>query len=115
MVSAKTVNLLIIHYLNCLNPYYTGRWFLLIGLDVLIENNPSLNPYYTGRWFLLFNLSIIMNNLFQVLILIILEDGFCFKLYIMKNLFQFGLNPYYTGRWFLLSDSTKSIERRQVS
>ena len=37
-----------------LNPYYTGRWFLLVAELTAdgVELN-SLNPYYTGRWFLL--------------------------------------------------------------
>ena len=42
-----------------------------------------------------------MNKL-KVLILIILEDGFCYKLEYIKNKGAKCLNPYYTGRWFLL-------------
>ena len=38
-----------------LNPYYTGRWFLLIHISLgKDEISIGLNPYYTGRWFLLF-------------------------------------------------------------
>ena len=37
----------------------------------------SLNPYYTGRWFLL-SIKHFGESIFRmVLILIILEDGFC--------------------------------------
>ena len=42
----------------------------------------------------------------SVLILIILEDGFCFSIADEMNKFQQSLNPYYTGRWFLLKLST---------
>ena len=38
----------------------------------------SLNPYYTGRWFLLTQLATLRTISFLVLILIILEDGFCY-------------------------------------
>ena len=45
----------------------------LIGLQT------CLNPYYTGRWFLLFyRLMHEVQYCKEVLILIILEDGFCF-------------------------------------
>ncbi len=63
----------------------------------------GLNPYYAGRWFLL---TIILNHLVlepSVLILIMLEGGFCFIL--IKHLCENDtecLNPYYAGRWFLL-------------
>ncbi len=40
----------------CLNPYYAGRWFLLI-LSLIFNSSLTtrLNPYYAGRWFLLIN------------------------------------------------------------
>ncbi len=41
-------------------------------------------------------------NWWIVLILIILEDGFCFFNGNIIEKEKFGLNPYYTGRWFLL-------------
>ena len=58
MVSAYLLKIREIMILNSLNPYYTGRWFLLIGVHhlcgVTLHNaDVSLNPYYTGRWFLL--------------------------------------------------------------
>ena len=40
---------------DCLNPYYTGRWFLLKLQMESISDLSRLNPYYTGRWFLLNN------------------------------------------------------------
>ncbi len=47
--------------------------------DLLVANNriqyESLNPYSTGRWFLI--MIVLINALFEgVLILILLEDGF---------------------------------------
>ncbi len=59
-----------------LNPYSTGRWFLIlqkIGLNKY--KNGSLNPYSTGRWFLIISIKI-YKLLKLVLILILLEDGF---------------------------------------
>ncbi len=62
-----------------LNPYYTGRWFLLTDKVVDTYNfETSLNPYYTGRWFLLELVYDIKVKFDIVLILIILEDGFCY-------------------------------------
>ena len=62
-----------------LNPYYVGRWFLLKMKNTLIKVLISLNPYYVGRWFLLgYNWKLCEHYLNQVLILIMLEGGFCF-------------------------------------
>ena len=51
----------------------------------------------------------------KVLILIILEDGFCLEAVpeiINTHVAELtGLNPYYTGRWFLLLSSHASIEK----
>ena len=38
-----------------------------------------------------------------VLILIMLEGGFCFSLSLLKLKTRVRLNPYYAGRWFLLT------------
>ena len=62
--------------LASLNPYYAGRWFLLI-VETDDFGIKSLNPYYAGRWFLL-------------------KDGS------LRKKFGQCLNPYYAGRWFLL-------------
>ena len=39
----------------------------------------------------------------DVLILIILEDGFCFDKRFLLRVSRQCLNPYYAGRWFLLN------------
>jgi len=48
------------------------------------------------------NINDIKQQMEDVLILIILEDGFCLKKIKFLVSFWNGLNPYYTGRWFLL-------------
>ncbi len=54
MVSALKQDFLNNRDIESLNPYYTGRWFLLNCLGRRkTKNRRSLNPYYTGRWFLL--------------------------------------------------------------
>ena len=71
--------------LRCLNPYYTGRWFLLNKTFFGQNKRPfSLNPYYTGRWFLLADGMYAGFITTSVLILIILEDGFCYFLYMQR-------------------------------
>ena len=71
-------------------------------LNRTLKDSICLNPYYTGRWFLLLGREIRLQRDFSVLILIILEDGFC--LIKVRDLIELMkcLNPYYTGRWFLL-------------
>ena len=60
MVSATMKNSIKVS-IKGLNPYYTGRWFLLCSTNVSKLNyNSCLNPYYTGRWFLLLcNVSVV--------------------------------------------------------
>ncbi len=58
-----------------LNPYSTGRWFLIIKHLIDEIKEFSLNPYSTGRWFLMITLKTLPNAT-AVLILILLEDGF---------------------------------------
>ena len=54
MVSAKVQLKRFAEVCSCLNPYYTGRWFLLRELGCIdMAHWLRLNPYYTGRWFLL--------------------------------------------------------------
>ena len=54
MVSANLMLYIHNHRLcNGLNPYYTGRWFLLNQETLSRFLKLGLNPYYTGRWFLL--------------------------------------------------------------
>ena len=61
-----------------LNPYYAGRWFLLGEKLCIEEQTPEgLNPYYAGRWFLLSVHRMECAVLSKVLILIMLEGGFC--------------------------------------
>ncbi len=43
-----------------------------------IYNTLSLNPYYAGRWFLLYYEGLYNPFDVNVLILIMLEGGFCF-------------------------------------
>ena len=86
----------------------------MVSATVIIHQGGTistcLNPYYTGRWFLLTNILHFQKHS-NVLILIILEDGFCLiRIYLIKVL-VFRLNPYYTGRWFLLSAKT-ATERK---
>ena len=38
----------------------------------------------------------------HVLILIMLEGGFCLSNVVLETPNVVGLNPYYAGRWFLL-------------
>ena len=65
--------------LMSLNPYYAGRWFLLgYEANSIEANSYSLNPYYAGRWFLLKLIEFISIMFMSVLILIMLEGGFCF-------------------------------------
>ena len=46
--------------------------------DFIAESCKGLNPYYTGRWFLLDEITMMEDAYNEnVLILIILEDGFC--------------------------------------
>ena len=53
MVSAIVADMFYDENDVCLNPYYTGRWFLLKLVKTVFRSNTGLNPYYTGRWFLL--------------------------------------------------------------
>ena len=53
MVSANFGKYLLTPVDGSLNPYYTGRWFLLQKQKVQQDEYDGLNPYYTGRWFLL--------------------------------------------------------------
>jgi len=55
-------------------------------------------------------ISITSRKFSKVLILIILEDGFCSILGWINQQKEVSLNPYYTGRWFLLSQSTSYVE-----
>ncbi len=66
---------------DCLNPYSTGRWFLIVFLFLSRKGTISLNPYSTGRWFLIISI------------------------HLYDNLYQICLNPYSTGRWFLMNRS----------
>ena len=51
----------------------------------------------------------------QVLILIILEDGFCYTFAVLQELTTERLNPYYTGRWFLLElGKVQRVKTEQV-
>ncbi len=61
-----------------LNPYSTGRWFLINCSSALKTSKVGLNPYSTGRWFLIMNLKTKINITIM------------------------SLNPYSTGRWFLI-------------
>ncbi len=54
MVSDPATGNLIRLTSNSLNPYSTGRWFLIDGEVIIsIPATGSLNPYSTGRWFLI--------------------------------------------------------------
>ncbi len=61
-----------------LNPYSTGRWFLIQQAVFKSNEKGCLNPYSTGRWFL------IMKKKSKL------------------ELLEQSLNPYSTGRWFLI-------------
>ena len=39
--------------IESLNPYSTGRWFLIQSYHGTSYSAVSLNPYSTGRWFLI--------------------------------------------------------------
>ena len=45
------------------------------------------------------------NYTYDVLILILLEDGFCYEYECNDSKEDTGLNPYSIGRWFLLTSS----------
>ena len=61
----------------CLNPYSTGSGFLLTSQEMARDKaKESLNPYSTGSGFLLYYVTII-SEVKGVLILILLEVGFC--------------------------------------
>ncbi len=91
---------------NCLNPYYTGRWFLLYSWRCYGRGkNKVLILIILEDGFCLQHKTIIKNIRQIVLILIILEDGFCLITYAVMHQSRAGLNPYYTGRWFLLNEN----------
>ena len=59
-----------------------------------------LNPYCSGRWSRTFIYYEAVSSFYQVLILIVVEDGL---VHIIKNLIKdipsVGLNPCCSGRW----------------
>ena len=57
------------------------------SVQYLADVTMSLNPYYTGRWFLLWIQYCHPQNPKDVLILIILEDGFCWLRASIEDLF----------------------------
>ncbi len=79
MVSDKQMKSLSDYMEDGLNPYSTGRWFLINPVVYENTNGYRLNPYSTGRWFLIPRKSLQLLKLPKV-----------------------GLNPYSTGRWFLI-------------
>ncbi len=41
--------------INCLNPFYSGRWFFRLEMLVNVASRLCLNPFYSGRWFFRLN------------------------------------------------------------
>ncbi len=94
------MNLLINNHFLCLNPCSIGRWFLFQYYKGLNNRyDKSLNPCSIGRWFL-FTLYKYGSEI-KVLILVLLEDGFCFLIPISLLILMSSLNPCSIGRWFL--------------
>ncbi len=62
MVSDQNTNLLLLYLIMCLNPYSTGRWFLIQAVQLRGNTVLSLNPYSTGRWFLIEISDVLVNS-----------------------------------------------------
>ncbi len=78
--------------------------FWLCPLHSYLDTTNCLNPYSTGRWFLMRKCKFGFIWWWWVLILILLEDGFWLGVLVLIFLKWFSLNPYSTGRWFLITE-----------
>ena len=64
----------------CLNPTFNGRWFHIIDSIEGSAGRECLNPTFNGRWFHI-DLTNYDSVHIEVLILLLMEDGFIFNLF----------------------------------
>ena len=62
--------------MKCLNPCFSGRWFRSLQVIRVSRKWVGLNPCFSGRWFRRRRLIFLRKKERNVLILVLVEDGF---------------------------------------
>ena len=84
---------------SCLNPYYNGRYsWSPTKKNYYRLKGVCLNPYYNGRYSWRSKDDLYLWYIYEVLILIIMEDTHGANV-IRISLYTASLNPYYNGRY----------------